>query len=66
MQSVFVEANPRLLGEVVAVRIGKAYARSLEGTVVTGSYSGLPAAAESAGKRAMSQVSGGPVMGTAV
>lgn len=41
MQSVFVEANSRLLGEVVEVRIDKAHARSLEGTVVTGTYSGV-------------------------
>lgn len=36
MQSVFVEADRRLLGEVVEVRIEKAHARSLEGSVVTG------------------------------
>ncbi len=45
MQSVFVEANSRLLGEVVDVRIEKAHARSLEGTVVTGAYSGVAGAA---------------------
>ena len=44
MQSVFVEANSRLLGQVVDVRIDKAHARSLEGTVVTGSYIGVPSA----------------------
>ncbi|WP_322097120.1 tRNA (N6-isopentenyl adenosine(37)-C2)-methylthiotransferase MiaB [Pelagibius sp. Alg239-R121] len=43
MQSVFVEANRRLLGEIVEVRIEKAHARSLEGSVVTGSYTTLPA-----------------------
>ncbi len=42
MQSVFVEANSRLLGQVVDVRIDKAHARSLEGSVVTGSYVGVP------------------------
>lgn len=51
MQSVFVEANRRLLGEVVEIRIDKAHARSLEGSVVTGSYDGLTAAkAQSAGQ----------------
>ena len=53
MQSVFVEANRRLLGEVVRIRIDKAHARSLEGSVVTGSYEGLAAAtAHAAGKDA--------------
>jgi len=41
MQSVFVEANSRLLDKVVEIRIEKAHARSLEGTVVTGTYSGV-------------------------
>lgn len=57
MQSVFVEANSRLLGEVVEVRIEKAHARSLEGSVVTGSYSGVAAAST----RASGQT-GGPTM----
>lgn len=53
MQSVFVEAKRRLLGEVVRIRIDKAHARSLEGSVVIGSYEGLAAAtAQAAGKDA--------------
>lgn len=57
MQSVFVEANSRLLGEVVEVRIEKAHARSLEGTVVTGTYSGVAGVATQP-----SNHSGGPSM----
>lgn len=42
MQSVFVEADQRLLGQVVDVRIERAHARSLEGAIVTGVYNTVP------------------------
>ena len=38
MQSVHAEANERLLGRIVEVRVDAALANSLAGTVVTGEY----------------------------
>jgi tRNA-2-methylthio-N6-dimethylallyladenosine synthase len=38
MQSVYAEANERLFGRIVEVRIEGGYANSLSGTVVTGEY----------------------------
>ena len=59
MQSVFIEANSRLLGEIVDVRIESAYARSLEGSIVTGCYLGVPSRSVASPRTA-----GQPAMGT--
>ncbi len=42
MQSVHAEANERLLGRIVAVRVAAAHPNSLAGTVVTGAWQTAP------------------------